>query len=422
MKKMTESSHKRLLTLGFGLVLILGIGHAGAQAGVEKAGAPGKPRPAMDVVFVLDTTGSMAGLIQTAKEKIWAIANEILRGKPTPRLRIGLVAYRDKSDAYVTKLFGLTDDLDQVHRNLMGFQAAGGGDTPEHVNKALHDAVHGMAWTGERRAVKIIFLVGDAPPHMDYGDGFDYREAARAAIHSGIMVNTLRIGSIGGTEEVWREIARLADGSYKEIKVAAAMPHVATKYDAELMVLRRKLGRARVATLGGFAAPGSAAAFDGRGKFRGVAADAALEARADLISEIIAGRVKIEKVPEAMLTPELKKLEGEARVAKLQALVSERRALLAELKSLEKKRNEAVAKELKERSRKEGLDKSEDSFGRAVVDAVKKAATKAGIRYEDEKKKAEEKKPAEKPAEKTAPEKKTSEPGKTTGTKKTSAE
>ena len=28
-------------------------------------------RPKIDVVFVLDTTGSMSGLIQTAKEKIW---------------------------------------------------------------------------------------------------------------------------------------------------------------------------------------------------------------------------------------------------------------------------------------------------------------------------------------------------------------
>ena len=106
MKKMTGSSHKRLLSLGFGLVLVLGVGHAGAQAEAGKDGGPGKARPAMDVVFVLDTTGSMSGLIQTAKEKIWAIANEILRGKPTPRLRIGLVAYRDKTDAYVTKLFG----------------------------------------------------------------------------------------------------------------------------------------------------------------------------------------------------------------------------------------------------------------------------------------------------------------------------
>jgi len=405
MKKAIRPSHKWFLSMGFGLVLALGASRAGAQAETAKDGAEGKPRPAMDVVFVLDTTGSMSGLIQTAKEKIWAIANEILRGKPTPRLRIGLVAYRDKGDAYVTQLFGLTDDLDEVHRHLMGFQAGGGGDTPEHVNKALHDAVHGMAWTEEKRAVKIIFLVGDAPPHMDYGDGFDYREAARAAIHRGIMVNTLRIGAIGGTEEVWREIARLADGSYKEIKVAAVMPRVATKYDARLEALRRKLGRAGIATFAGYTGPtGSvpARALDGK-RGRLAAGDAAFEAPSDLISEIIDGRVKINEVPEARLTPELKKLEGAARLEKLEALVAERKALLAELKTLEKKRSDAVAKEMKDRSRKAGIDKAEDSFGRAVVDAVKKAASKAGIRYEDGKKKEESTK------KETTPEKKTSD-------------
>ena len=66
----------------------------------------------MEVVFCLDTTGSMGGLIEGAKEKIWSICNQIAGGKPTPDLKVGLVAYRDKGDDYVTKVYDLTDDLD----------------------------------------------------------------------------------------------------------------------------------------------------------------------------------------------------------------------------------------------------------------------------------------------------------------------
>ena len=60
-------------------------------------------KPRIEVCFVLDTTGSMGGLIEGAKQKIWSIANEMISAKPTPELRLGLVAYRDRGDEYVTQ-------------------------------------------------------------------------------------------------------------------------------------------------------------------------------------------------------------------------------------------------------------------------------------------------------------------------------
>src|SRR5436309_15303678 len=97
---------------------------------------PARSKPKVEVVFCLDTTGSMGGLIEGAKQKIWAICNQVASGKPTPDLKVGLVAYRDKGDAYVTRVTDLTDDLDEVHKHLMGFKAEGGGDAPESVNQA----------------------------------------------------------------------------------------------------------------------------------------------------------------------------------------------------------------------------------------------------------------------------------------------
>ena len=126
-------------------------------------------RPKVEVVFCLDTTGSMGGLLRGAQAKIWAICNQIAGGRPTPTLRVGLVAYRDRGDEYITKIFDLTDDLDAVHGNLQAFVAKGGGDIPESVNQALDDAVHKIKWSDDPKVLKMIFLVGDAPPEAAAG-------------------------------------------------------------------------------------------------------------------------------------------------------------------------------------------------------------------------------------------------------------
>ena len=155
---------------------------------IAKTPAPtANGRPRVEVVFALDTTGSMSGLIEGAKSKIWSIASFVARAQPTPDVRVGLVAYRDLGDAYVTRVYDLDDDLDRVYRRLLSFKADGGGDTPEHVARALHEAVHAMSWSpAANNAVRLIYLVGDAPPHTDYQDGYDYSRAARDAAAQGI--------------------------------------------------------------------------------------------------------------------------------------------------------------------------------------------------------------------------------------------
>ena len=111
-------------------------------------------RPLVEVVFVLDTTGSMSGLIQAAKEKIWSIATTLAPAQPAPEIRMGLVAYRDRGDDYVTRVVDLSDDLDSMYATLMDFRAAGGGDGPESVNQALHDAVHRISWSQDGKPTR----------------------------------------------------------------------------------------------------------------------------------------------------------------------------------------------------------------------------------------------------------------------------
>jgi hypothetical protein len=202
--------------------------------------------PRVEVAFVLDTTGSMGGLIEGAKRRIWSIARRIGEGRPRPDLRLGLVAYRDRGDAYVTQVHDLTGDMDAVYRALMSFQADGGGDGPEHVSAALHDAVHRVSWS-QGRGLKVIFLVGDAPPHVDYQDGLDYRRHAREAAARGIVIETIQCGEDQATGAVWRDIAALATGHYARIDAQGGMPVRVTPVDAELARLNAELSATVVA-------------------------------------------------------------------------------------------------------------------------------------------------------------------------------
>ncbi len=215
-------------------------------------------RPQVELVFALDTTGSMSGLIEGAKQKIWSLASFVAQGQPTPDLRVGLIGYRDVGDAYVTKVFDLDGDMDRVYRRLQSFRADGGGDTPEHVARALDESVHKMSWSQSPAVVKVIYLVGDAPPHTDYHDGYDYQRAARAAKAKNIALHTILCGNDGDAETAWRRIALLGGGQYMAIRQDGGMHEEHTAYDDELGRLHDKL--AGTAMGYGAAAPAVAAA------------------------------------------------------------------------------------------------------------------------------------------------------------------
>ncbi|KAI0373903.1 vWA-like protein [Pilatotrama ljubarskyi] len=135
-------------------------------------------RKMLDLVFVQDCTGSQGSYIASATKNIEEICNHIYEsGKLQARedLRIGLIAYRDhppQDHTYVTKNFGFSSDVAQVHKHLSSLYASGGGDGPEAVTAALAEALQ-MDW--RPNASKMVVLIADAPPHGigEYGDGFD---------------------------------------------------------------------------------------------------------------------------------------------------------------------------------------------------------------------------------------------------------
>ena len=154
----------------------------------------------------------MASLIEGAKRKIWSIATTIIDENPGAEIRMGLVAYRDIGDEYVTRRVELTTDIQDLYARLLELRARGGGDWPESVNEALHEGITKLAWTQGPEVSRIVFLVGDAPPHMDYAQDVKYPEALKIARERDIVVNAVQAGEARDTMRVWREIAQMGNG------------------------------------------------------------------------------------------------------------------------------------------------------------------------------------------------------------------
>ncbi len=161
--------------------------------------------PTVDVAFVLDTTGSMGEEINAMRDTLTKVAASL--GTLGVRPRAGLVEYRDRGDTYVTRLHQMTTDLPGLGSRIGAVSAGGGGDGPEHVNEALRVAVRGLHFNRDSVA-RLVFLIGDAPPHLDYQGDEGYAPAMKEANHAGIQIYTIAASGMDEVGQVvWRQIA-----------------------------------------------------------------------------------------------------------------------------------------------------------------------------------------------------------------------
>ncbi len=193
------------------------VGGGGIMVGVPVPEAwkglalPADGVPRLDVCFCLDTTGSMRDEIALAKERILEIARAVAAGTPTPVVEYALVIYRDLGDEYVVRVhdFMSADDLAIVLSRVV---ARAGGDYRESVAEAVHRSVHELSW--DERSCRAIYLIGDAPPHTDYDNGFDYKRAAEDAAERGIVINAIGCSGISRGEREFREMAETTGGVF----------------------------------------------------------------------------------------------------------------------------------------------------------------------------------------------------------------
>ena len=338
-------------------------------------------KPVVEVAFVLDTTGSMGPLIEGAKRKIWSIATAIIDENPSAEIRMGLVAYRDIGDEYVTKTFNLTTDIQDLYANLLQLKAQGGGDWPESVNEALEVGVTKLSWTQGSEICRILFLVGDAPPHMDYAQDKKYPEVIRMAHDRGIVVNAVQAGGARDTERVWREIAQRGDGRYIPIpQDGGQVLIIETPWDTEIIELQGRINgtvipygpRAQRSSIEQkttqvAAAPRSVASeMAGYLNKSGASSGAAVTGRGDLVTDVTSGQQKLDGVKDEDLPDTLRAMKPEQRHAAIDKNMSERKNLNLRMAALVKKRDQYVLEQ-----RKNAPAKPPDSFDRAVAETLK---------------------------------------------------
>ena len=282
--------------------------------------------PIIELVFCLDATGSMSGLISTAKEKIWSIVSELSQTQPAPRIKLGMVFYRDRGDAYITKVIPMTLDIDSVYTELLAIQAGGGGDSPESVNQALHEAVAQMNWTRGKNVYKTVFLVGDCAPHMDYKNDVKYQVTCKLASEKGITLNTIKLGT-QCTDAIphFKAIAECSNGDYQQLGQHAEDLVIKTPYDDSINYYSKQIDASKM-----YYGSSSEQSFNYSRKSKAMkiynqASSSANTDRAqynmsesgrdnwfgkkELINDLIANKISLDSVSEDELPAEIKKIK-----------------------------------------------------------------------------------------------------------------
>lgn len=328
------------------------------------------PVPKIEIVFCLDATGSMSGLIATAKEKIWEIVTRVTQTNPAPEIKVGMVFYRDKGDEFVTKFCPLTSDIDSIYDVLLEMKAAGGGDTPESVNLALHEAVAQMQWAEGTDAYKTIFLVGDCPPHMDYKDDVLYSTSCAEAKQKNIYINTIKLGIQCKDAIVhFQKIASAASGEYIQLGQNAEDVTIKTPYDDSVnfyslaidgsmiyygTTQERQYNEVRKEKSKELYNKGSKTSTADRAEYnKSASGKENWYGKKELILALIEGKVVIDSLKKAQLPPVLASMTKEELKVHLGKKVEERKIYMAHLDRLTKARVQYLAEE-KSKTKVEG--------------------------------------------------------------------
>ena len=168
----------------------------------------------LDVLFLLDSTGSMADEINKIKSTLLSISHRVADLPSSPDLRFAMVSYRDRDDDYVTRIYDFDSNVNRFSNTIRDVAAHGGGDYPESLNEAFHKAVNVPEWR-ERDTVRLIILIADAPPHLDYGQDHSYATQMERARENGIKVHTIATSGLDEQGEyIFRQIAQNTLGKF----------------------------------------------------------------------------------------------------------------------------------------------------------------------------------------------------------------
>ena len=350
-------------------------------------------RPKIQMAILLDTSGSMDGLIDQTRNQIWSVVNEFSTAKRrgvTPILELALFEYgndRYSSEVgHVRKLSNFTRELDRVSEGLFSLTTSGGS---EYCGYAIKTAVTELQWSQSDNDIKTIFIAGNEA----FTQGpVRYSDAIKLAQEKGISVNTIFAGAYqAGASSGWQVGAQLAGGDYMSINADQQIVHIDAPQDSEIARLNSQLNQTYIPY--GALGEQSAKRQVEQDKVNGSISSGLLAKRAksksssyynnsrwDLVDALSDGTVDeagLADLEETQLPKEMQTMSAAERKGYIQKQEKLRADLKQQITQLGKSREQYVASKKKEQA------SSASTISDALSSAVRKQAKKKGFDLSD---------------------------------------
>lgn len=349
---------------------------------------PAEGQAKVQIAILLDTSGSMGGLIEQTKTQLWKVVNTFIGAKQNgkvPFVEVALYEYGSRSTQgnFIRTIQPLTRDLDQISEDLFALTTSG---SQEYCGAVIAKATTELKWDHSPDVYKAIFIAGNEP----FTQGpVKPEEACKAAIAKGIIVNTIHCGDEeAGINGGWKSGALLADGSFLVINHNAAVVHIEAPQDARIVALNEELNKTYIAF-----------GKDGRRKLESQAvqdqnakskkASGAEVGRAvtkasqnyyngswDLVDASRAKGFDWKKIKKEDLPKEMQELDVEGRKKFVSEKQAKRSEIQKKIQELNRERKRFVAKKRREQAK--GDDETLDEV---VSKTVRDQATKKGYQF-----------------------------------------
>jgi hypothetical protein len=348
-----------------------------------------KPKPRVQMAILLDTSGSMSGLIDQARTELWAIVNEFItarRDGQAPELQVALYQYGKgslpASEGYLRMVVPLTMDLDKISEELFALKISG---SQEYCGWVIKEATEELQWSTAPEDLKVIFIAGNEP----FTQGkVKHQDACKAAIAKGIIVNTIHCGSSkDGINGKWKDGAMLADGQFLNIDQNKTVVHIAAPQDTEIAELGIKLNstyiaygrRGRIASERQSEQDSNASSSSRLAATQRAVTKSSLNYRNDswdLVDGLKNDAVKLEDVKKEDLPKEMQDMSDEEQKAYVEQKTKQRAQIQQKIQKLNDARKKYVAEEMKKQAT------AGKTLGSAAIKAIRLQAEKKNFKFE----------------------------------------
>jgi len=341
-------------------------------------------QPLIQLAILLDTSSSMDGLINQAREQLWQVVNKFAESKKdgvTPRMEVAVYEYGNSNlteqNGYIRRVSALTSELDGVSEGLFGLSTNGGD---EYCGFVIKTAVNELNWSKDPNSVKMIFIAGNEP----FTQGpVPFQEAIKLAKQKGITVNTIHAGNANDSEvSSWKNGAIMAGGNFMTIDQNVAVAHYQAPQDQRLQELNSQLNQTYVPYGNeGRKKAERQAAIDMKNQSisSGLAAKRTISKASklysnekwDLVDAIDKGKVDLDKLNKDAMPAPMQNLGRAEQKAYVAEKAKERKDIQEEIVRLSKQRDQFIAKKRQQAASVGVGNTMEDALSEAVTSQAK---------------------------------------------------